>query len=517
MKFDRLTLAVMVAAGGFAAWGAQYYTVFDDEAFSLQRYVLPLSELVPGLWRGVEPDPPLYYVLQHAWIGLFGVRPLALRGLSIVAFVAAIPVLRGAAEQWWGARAARYAVVLAGLHPLHLFFGFAARWYALFFLCVAVLLHATAGVARGTAPRRAAIAWVAAALAACYTNYYGPAVVGLVWFWAVWSQTGPARRWNRLLGCVLLGYAAWMPAFVQQLTTFPGATAGGVGRLTGMAATAGRVGVALLSGNLAGPSAWYVWAPLAVFALALVALAWADRAMPAGPTLVAAGCLLAGVVSRTLIDKYALVLSGPLCMVAAARLAEPRTGRLAWVRTTAMAGLLLGWAGCGINWVIEENWSSLRWLDPIRATVKFHLSARVMVATHPSVRYYYGILDPTYWTGRVSPERWQARAEQVLAPAQALERLESAPLAWPAEPQCAVCLIRTAALADPRSAGWAPLEAWLTANLQRGEVETRLEDPAAELKDRLDPGYEHPRYRVVVECFGPRTGSGTSRVGPNRR
>ena len=43
--------------------------------------------MVSALWHGVEPDPPLYYVLQNVAVRIWGVSPLGLRALSILIFV----------------------------------------------------------------------------------------------------------------------------------------------------------------------------------------------------------------------------------------------------------------------------------------------------------------------------------------------------------------------------------------------------------------------------------------------
>lgn len=73
---SRHHLILLAAVGVWMFWAAGHFTVFDDEAFSCRRYVLPAGEMVSLLWHGVEPDPPLYYLLQNVWVRIFGVgRP----------------------------------------------------------------------------------------------------------------------------------------------------------------------------------------------------------------------------------------------------------------------------------------------------------------------------------------------------------------------------------------------------------------------------------------------------------
>ncbi len=508
MKDTLVTLAVVLAAGAFLLWGASYYTVFDDEAFSLQRYVLPAGELVSVLRAGAEPDPPLFYLLQRAWIDAFGVRPVALRGPAVLMFLAALPVIRAAGAAWGDERAGRWALVLCGLHPLHLFFGFAARWYSLAFLCAALLLLASAKIERRGGGRRWFILWTTAAMAALYTNYFAACLVGALWLRGVWVSPALRRPWRYAAAAVLAAYLPWVSAFADQLGRFPRAAADAMPYL----ACAGRTGAALLTGNLAAPAAWYVWMGMAVFVAGGAVLflddlrrrGGADRPS-GGPAWAAAVCLAAGVATLTMIDKYAMAFSAPVWLATGLTFARSRLGRWRAVRSAAVGGLCVGWAGCGLNWAMERNWSSQRWLDPFAAVVREHVYSK-LVATHPSVRYYYGIMDPADWYGRVEPQRWRARAAEVLTPRAAAERWAGAP---PESQPRRMCAIQGAATASD-AAEWEALFDRLRDDWTLASEDQRLADPAAALKDRLDPGYVHPPWRVVTRCYVPRIDAGAS-------
>jgi hypothetical protein len=507
MKPDRVTVTVLFAAGAFMLWAADYYTVFDDEAFSTQRYVLPLGELMPALWRGVEPDPPLYYVLQHGWVYMFGVRPLPLRGLSILFFLISLPILRAAARTLFDERTSRWAIVLCGLNPLHLFFGFAARWYALMFLCTTILLLMQATLLRreegwhGRGFGRPCIGWTLAAVAACYTNYFGVCVVGLLWAWGMWRDRARRRQWAIMGGATLLAYGPWLWPFVREVARFPRFDPD----VYAYAVTAARSVVALLTGNLASPAAWYAWAPLVVFVAGASLLALRDARKIVGLVWLAGGCLVIGTLSRVLIDKYVMTFSAAVWLAAAAALAAERTGRWRTVRVVAVGALCVAWAGCGLNWAMERHWSSLRWLDPFRMVVRENVYADLIVATHPSVRYYYGILDPQHWTGRMPPDHWRRRAAGVHEPREAIEQLQAAWHGPPARDSSAalpstVCVIRTADIAAD-SDQWADLLALLAARYEVAGEQAHLADPHAALKDRLDPAYRHPTHRIVVTVY----------------
>lgn len=495
MRIDAATIAMVLVVAAFCFWGAGYYTVFDDEAFSTQRYALPLRDLVPALWRGAEPDPPLYYVVEHMSISTIGVRPVALRSLSIFCFLVGLLIARVAAAVWFNGHAARWAVALIAFNPLHLFFGFAARWYSMMFLWSIVLLWATGMILLRRGGRAWMGGWLCAAVAACYTNYFAVCLVGLFWLYGFLRHAGHRRAWGWMLGILIVAYVPWAPPFIAELRRFPHVEGG----LQPYAVHAGRTLMALITGNLAGPNAWYVWAPLLVFAIALVPLIVRDARRLSIFLWVGTGCLVAGIATLTLIDKYAMSFSGLVWVAVGAVLAARRHGRWQRVRTAAVVGLCLGWAGCGINWIMEDGWSSLRWLDPIRKVVRDHLYD-TLVATHPSIRYYYGTMDPADWYSHVGPAQWASRAAGVLSP----EQMTAILLAGGEFPATRpVCTVRTASLRDA-DAAWNDLTTTLVrAGFRAGQPAYFLDDPWAALKDRLDSGYRHPAHRVEVQVYAP--------------
>jgi len=576
--------ALAVAASGLVLiWGASQFTFFDDEAFSLRRYILPMGEMVSALYRGVEPDPPLYYLLENLWIRVVGVSsPLLMRIPSIVFFIAGLLVIRPAAAAWYGERVGRMAQVLAALHPAHLLFGMAARWYSLMFLAVAVLLWMTAVAMRG-GPGRALrlIGWSLAAAVVCYTNYFGVGVVGLAWIAGVLASrrcSGHAlragsrgqsravlspvdsekvvheqdtfvadRREDRpaLIGAdrdagngaawmgwlfaglvVAVLYAPWATAFYRQLTIFPRVGGG----INAYASSAGRTVLALTSGNLASPRAWWVHVPLAVFAVLALILVVRQFRQVWPVALIAGGSVLAGILSQTMLDKYVLSLSGPLCVLVAAMLtgshADTSPARDRRLARIAIACLCIGWLGCGVHLATGRYWSSLRWLDPFDAAATQAVQATMggggsIVASHPAAAYYLartlaGIAHPDgagpgaagesrrayeiVFASLLTPSAgWApgARGPEVLSPlagSQALERLPAG-TGIPASLRRIVVVESAEFQADT---AWAALRTQLAARYSLSDRRSYLQDSDAEFKDRLDPRFKHPKFRIEV-------------------
>ncbi len=523
-----------LAVGAFLLFGAGHYSIFDDEALSCRLYAMPMGEMIGALWRGADPDPPLYYLLQNVWVGLFGVGPMGLRGLSIICFLAALPALRAAGRIWFNGRVGMAAMWIAAVHPAHLLFGFAGRWYSLMFLLVAILLWITgelcarANAANGAGGRRRLwVTWALVAAAVCYTNYFGLAVVGLVWAAAVWQdrvrRRGGFGRWlAAALGAAAL-LTVWLPPTWRHVWSFPESGGG----WPAYAATSGRTVMALCSGNLASVGAWWVWGPMGVFALALVVLLIRQRRRVRPIALIVLGCFVAGVASRTMIDKYVMTFSGPACLLVAAlvlsRRGSKRRSTTVWSRLLAGA-LAVGWLGCGVNLVRERHWSSLRWLDPFEEVttalfegnwVHAHPDA---VVSHPAARYYFARL-------RVGAEGSNPIRDTLVPPITPTVRIDATDWlrAWEQQedgdspggfgamtPVKALALLAASGEGSPRfivtlrTAGFASLPQWeaLEAQLAKGYVVTDeqhyLEDVDAAWKDRIDPGVTHPRWRITV-------------------
>ena len=345
-------MLTLLGVGAFMLWGAGHYTVFDDEGFSCRRYSMPLGEMVSALWRGAEPDPPLYYILQNIWVHHFGVGPLGLRSLSIGMFLIGLLFIRLAGTEWYDERVGRLAMLIAATHPAHLLFGLAGRWYSAMFLAVAILFWLTAILNRpGPGQRKTTLAWSLAATAVCYTNYFGVVVVGLLWS-IIDFRSQNRVRWVKAASVALVLYAAWLPAFWKQATSFPQLTLS----WSRYADTGIRLMMAFTTGNFASITALWVWAPIFVcfFSCCILIKIMAAKHPRSEPLAqIVAACFLAAIASRTIIDKYVMTFSGPACIIfAMVALRNWQKEKARWtvlLVRVIVASLILGWIGCYVN------------------------------------------------------------------------------------------------------------------------------------------------------------------------
>jgi hypothetical protein len=111
-----------------------------DEALTVNVARLPLHR-IPGALRN-DGAPPLYYVLLHIWTAIFGVSDLAVRSLSGVFGVAALPLMwlagRRVGGPTRGAATSLAALVLLATSPFAVRYSTETRMYS--FVVVLVLL-----------------------------------------------------------------------------------------------------------------------------------------------------------------------------------------------------------------------------------------------------------------------------------------------------------------------------------------------------------------------------------------
>jgi mannosyltransferase len=124
-----------------------------DEAFTAQMVKLPWSAMLSDLTR-IDYNMSLHYIALKAWGGIFGFGEAALRLPSVIATLAALPILYRLASRMLGTHLASLSVILLALNPYFLTYALTARSYAFLILwsVVATLVLVNA-LADPTRPR----------------------------------------------------------------------------------------------------------------------------------------------------------------------------------------------------------------------------------------------------------------------------------------------------------------------------------------------------------------------------
>ncbi len=193
-----------------------------DEALTVDIARLPLHQLPAALKR--DGAPPLYYVLLHFWMKVFGTSNEGVRSLSGVISVATLPVAWIATRRHLGRQGAWIVLVLLATAPFAVYYATEARMYSLvMFLTACGIVALQRSLVGPRAGNLLALVVVTAAL--LYTHYWALYLVGTVVIWLAWlarsrqqdHRLRSGARWS--LGAVILGCVAfvpWVPTFIFQ-------------------------------------------------------------------------------------------------------------------------------------------------------------------------------------------------------------------------------------------------------------------------------------------------------------
>jgi 4-amino-4-deoxy-L-arabinose transferase-like glycosyltransferase len=198
-----------------------FYTKSDlwlDEALSVNVARLPLSQ-IPH-WLRHDGAPPLYYVLLHFWMSIFGTSDEAVRSLSGVAALGSAVAIWYAGRRVSGTGTAWAALLLFMANPYVYHYATETRMYMIEILLVTCgFLAFMRALERPSIGRLAVLALITALL--LYNQYwaiYLGIVVAALTGWMAWK--GPnqqaARRMLVALGIGALAFVPWLPTFLYQ-------------------------------------------------------------------------------------------------------------------------------------------------------------------------------------------------------------------------------------------------------------------------------------------------------------
>lgn len=205
-----------------------------DEALTVSISKLPLSgSTVPAgatgatIFEALRHDghPPLFYVLLHGWMSVFGTSNLAVRSLSGLFGVLCLPLAFLIGRRRGGSLLGWLAVAVVALSPFAVRYSDEARMYSLVMLLVFVgwlLLDDILRLHRSGPVRLLGLALTTAAL--LYTQYWALwicAATGLLVLRMAFRSAEPASRTAARRAIVALGvglvlFLPWIPTMLYQ-------------------------------------------------------------------------------------------------------------------------------------------------------------------------------------------------------------------------------------------------------------------------------------------------------------
>lgn len=213
---------------------ASWSPMWLDEALTVSIARLPLvggtadaSATGATIFEALRHDghPPLYYVLLHGWMEIFGTSNLAIRSLSGLFGLICLPLAFLIGRRRGGSLLGWIAVAVVSLSPFAVRYSDEARMYSLVMALVFagwLLVDDILRLRRATPLRLVALSVITAML--LYTQYWGlwiAAAVGLLALWlaargADALMRASARRIVLALGAALVLFLPWVPTMLYQ-------------------------------------------------------------------------------------------------------------------------------------------------------------------------------------------------------------------------------------------------------------------------------------------------------------
>ena len=225
-KYGVALLAIVLIGFFLRIYQLGTQSIWYDEAYSLWISKLAVTQMVQTTAGDVQP--PLYYFLLHYWMIVFGTSASAVRLLSVLFGVLAIPMIYVVGRQLFNKEAGLVGALILALSSFNIWYSQETRMYSLmvfltllsmfFFLCF--LQRSALAVSAG---------YVLSTVLLLYTHYYGVFVViaqniYIVTFLVISKQrTYKLRHWVGLQAIVLALFAPWMVVLSSQSFAGPGA------------------------------------------------------------------------------------------------------------------------------------------------------------------------------------------------------------------------------------------------------------------------------------------------------
>ena len=115
-------------------------SLWADEGNSVAQALRPVPELIRH--AALDIHPPLYYLMLHFWVRIFGTSEFALRSLSALAGVAVVLLIWAIVDDLWGGKTAFLAGLIAALHPALIYYAQEVRMYIFLALWAALAAYA---------------------------------------------------------------------------------------------------------------------------------------------------------------------------------------------------------------------------------------------------------------------------------------------------------------------------------------------------------------------------------------
>ena len=191
-------------------------SLWGDEAWAATLAVKPIWQIVTIVAR--DTSPPLYYLLLHTWMKIFGTGEIAIRSLSFLFFLATVLVVYLIGKSLWdkqslisgeNKKTALFAALFTFLNPFLFQYGFEGRMYSLLLLTTTLSMYFYL--------RKNQLGYIFSTIAALYTHHFSIFVIFVQFLWSL-REVKKATFFSFLKPYFIIGlaYLPWLyPLYYQ--------------------------------------------------------------------------------------------------------------------------------------------------------------------------------------------------------------------------------------------------------------------------------------------------------------
>ncbi len=221
LKFRNAAILVLIVSLGIflRLYRIGGESLWLDEGYSINMAHMDVSELTAVTAGDVHP--PLYYVLLHYWISIFGDSEAAVRGLSALFGVLSLLVIFKVGQLLFAARGGVISCMLLSFSAFHVRYSQEARNYSLMALLTLLSFYFFIRILRER-NFRTSFGYVFSTVLLLYTHNYGLFIVLAenITFLAVSLLSGwrNFKRWVVLQGVLLGLFLPWVYPLMTQIS-----------------------------------------------------------------------------------------------------------------------------------------------------------------------------------------------------------------------------------------------------------------------------------------------------------
>jgi uncharacterized membrane protein len=196
-------------------------SIWYDEASSV--WIAKMSSLsqVVQTTRSFELSPPLYFIFLHYWVALFGTSAVAVRSLSVLFGVLAIPVIYVLGRRLFNEEVGLLAALILALSSFNIWYSQEARMYSLMVLLALLSMYFFLRFVRRSTLASSA-GYVLCTTLLLYTHYYGVFIVlaqnvyllTLLFFSR--EHAFRLKHWITLQVLLVAFFAPWISVLISQ-------------------------------------------------------------------------------------------------------------------------------------------------------------------------------------------------------------------------------------------------------------------------------------------------------------